>query len=345
MKNVYFRIIAIILLLVACYLTYVSCVHDTRYGIWKPLILDGSLFFSLGIGNLIYQYSRKGSLTRRFLQVSIWWALAVFLLSFTRSYGLGFHYSILIGFPALAVCSYFISRYYSRYLSNGQLLVALLLSEFMLEWFPRIFYWNYQRVSFPSTLFFSLGLLIGYFLYTKRNNITYIFTGICIVASVWMFTDGYTLWLNKLNYGTFTGKVKCTQMKDYQFVNEEGDTVRLSQWRGKKVLIDCWTQWCGICRKKMPVLQQMHERYKNSDKVYVTSLFVIYRNEKKEEGAQIVKEEGFSFPVWSIDTTHELLSDLNITGYPRVLIFDEEGCLIFHGSIEGAEELLKEREN
>ena len=45
--------------------------------------------------------------------------------------------------------------------------------------------------------------------------------------------------------------------------------------------------------------------------------------------------------MWSIGKTHELLTDLNIKTYPKVLIFDEEGCLVFHGSIEGAEKLLE----
>lgn len=341
-------IIAYVLLLLAFYLIYVLCAHAHRsvYGsILNVLLSEGALLISLSIGNLIYQYSEKGSLSRKFLQVMLWWSLAVLLFSFTRSCGLGFHYSILIGYPGLAACSYFISRYYSRYLSNGRLWSALLLSEFIMEWLARIFFWDRMEISFPSSLFFLLGLVTGVLLHKKRHYMTYLFTVVCLAVSVWIFTDDYRLWLNKVNYGTFTGKVERKFLKDYRFLNEKGDTVRLSDWKGKKVLIDCWTKHCGVCYRKMPVVQRLHERYKGSNKVYVTSLFVTYRNDKKEDGAKIVKEEGFSFPVWSIDKTHELLSNLKIDGYPCVLIFDEEGCLIFHGSIEGAEELLEKETN
>ena len=116
-------------------------------------------------------------------------------------------------------------------------------------------------------------------------------------------------------------------LKDYQFLNEKGDTVRLSDWKGKKVLMDCWAKYCGVCRKKMFMVQRVYEHYKESDKVYVTSLFVVYRNEKKGEGTKIVKKEGFSFSVWSIDKTYELLSNLNITGYPQVCCFSMKGAV------------------
>lgn len=341
MKNTIRYVIAYVLLLLAFYSIYVLCgyahrsVHDS---ILNVLLSEGALLLSLGIGNLIYQYSKKKSLIRKFLQVMLWWFLAVLLFSFTREH---FYYSVLIGYPGLTVCSYFISRYYSRYLSNGQLWSALLLSEFILEWLSRIFFWDMTAVSFPSALFFLLGLVTGVLLHKKRNYMTYLFTVVCLAASVWMFIDGYKLWLNQVWYDTFTGKVERRFLKDYQFLNEKGKTVRLSDWKGKKVLIDCWTKQCGVCYRKMPIVQRLHERYKESGKIYVTSLFVAYRNDKKEDGAKIVKEEDFSFPVWSIDRTHELLSDLHIMSYPCVLLFDEEGCLVFHGSIEGAEEFLE----
>ena len=333
--NKFFSVIAIILLLVACYVAY-RCGQHSIY----LFMSEGMFLLSLGMGNFIYWFSKKNSSTRHFLQISVWYVLTICVVSVTRS-ALGFDYSILIGCPVWFLFAYLICRHYTKWLSVRNILFALLLPCFILEWLDRVFYWERNNVSFPSSLFFLLGLITGILLYKKRNYITYLFVSFYLLASIWMFTDGYKLWLNKLNYGTFTGRVERTIMKDYQFLNEEGDTVRLSDWKGKKVLIDCWTKYCGICYQKMPIIQRLHERYKESDKVYVTGLFVTYRDDKKEEGAKIVEEEGFSFPVWSIDKTHELLSDLNITGYPRVLLFDEEGSLVFHGNIEGAEEYLK----
>ena len=339
MKTIILRIVSIVLLVAVGYLLSIMVGRAS----WEAVLSYGLFFFSIGIGNLVYWFSKKGSPVRRFLQVSAWFVMTYYLVCLIRmnGIGLGFSYCILIGYPILSAFSYLICRYYSKWLSIKGIVLALFFSCFIMEWLFRIFYWDITVTSLPSSIFLLLGLITGILLYVRRNYLTYIFTGFCLVASVWMFVIGSEYWLNYQNYGTFTGKVERTVMKDYQFLNEEGDTVCLSQWKGKKVLVDCWSKYCGICYQKMPIVQRLHERYKESDRVYVTSLFVVYRNEKQEEGAKIVKEEGFSFPVWSIGKTHELLTDLNIKTYPKVLIFDEEGCLVFHGSIEGAEKLLE----
>lgn len=46
---------------------------------------------------------------------------------------------------------------------------------------------------------------------------------------------------------------------DFEYTRADGSTVRLSDLRGKKVIINFWATWCLPCREEMPDLQQVYE--------------------------------------------------------------------------------------
>lgn len=304
-------------------------------------IVMSILCIELGMVFLLYAYSSKYAVFHKFLEWVIWGVVAYFLFIFpVRIWSAPI--SCAVEFFVAFVLVYILCGKGQRIgMKSVTSFYAMIVSLLVLEFPVRLLDFEASLISFPGFILYVLGAACAWMLFQRKSLWMCGFTFIGCVFSLFYAFKGFEYWGNKVSYGTFTGKVERTAMKDYRFLNEEGDTVRLSDWEGKKVLVDCWTKHCGYCYQAMPIVQRLYERYKESNQVYVTSLFVAYRNEKKEEGAKIVEEEGFSFPVWSIDRTHELLSDLNITGYPRVLLFDEEGCLVFHGNIEGAEEFLK----
>lgn len=52
----------------------------------------------------------------------------------------------------------------------------------------------------------------------------------------------------------------------------DGKTQRLSQWRGKKVLLNFWATWCGPCRAEMPRLSAAQSRYAGDAQVVGVAL-------------------------------------------------------------------------
>ena len=53
----------------------------------------------------------------------------------------------------------------------------------------------------------------------------------------------------------------CDGKYVYTYVDPEGKEVRLSDFRGKFVLVDFWASWCGPCMDEMPNVKAIYEKY------------------------------------------------------------------------------------
>lgn len=52
-----------------------------------------------------------------------------------------------------------------------------------------------------------------------------------------------------------------TEAPDFSSSEPDDKTFRLSQLKGKYILLDFWASWCPDCRKDIPVVRDMHKKY------------------------------------------------------------------------------------
>ncbi|HLR71405.1 MAG TPA: redoxin domain-containing protein [Pseudogracilibacillus sp.] len=57
------------------------------------------------------------------------------------------------------------------------------------------------------------------------------------------------------------GLEKGNLAPDFELETTEGDTVKLSDFRGEKVMLNFWATWCPPCRAEMPDMQKFHEEH------------------------------------------------------------------------------------
>ena len=113
---------------------------------------------------------------------------------------------------------------------------------------------------------------------------------------------------------------------DFLLPDMGGQAVRLSQLKGKVVLLNVWATWCGPCRKEMPTMEALARRLSGED-------FVLLAVSQDVDGAVTVKpylqEGGYTFPVL-LDVQGEVGRKYGVTGYPETFIIDRQGQVVYH---------------
>ena len=123
----------------------------------------------------------------------------------------------------------------------------------------------------------------------------------------------------------------CSTLAGAKFVDfaatYNGKTQRLSDYvgKGKLVVADFWASWCGTCRKEIPNLINIHEKY--GDKVLVLGIATWDNPEDTEKAIAELK-----IPYPQMLNTQKAGSDAySITGIPEIIVFAPDGTILHRG--------------
>ncbi len=108
----------------------------------------------------------------------------------------------------------------------------------------------------------------------------------------------------------------------FELKDTAGKLWRLSDLRGKVVLLNLWASWCETCKEELPSIQNLINLEKGNSKLIFIS--VLY-NDSPEKALEYLKANGFAFPVL-IDTGN-VAGIYGITGVPETFIIDKKGTL------------------
>ncbi len=87
--------------------------------------------------------------------------------------------------------------------------------------------------------------------FTPTTRVRSLYRRLLAVATAWFFVPA----------GLCAGTKDLPVAPNWSLKNLDGTTVRLSDFRGKVVILDFWTTWCPPCRKEMPGLVELQKRY------------------------------------------------------------------------------------
>ena len=109
---------------------------------------------------------------------------------------------------------------------------------------------------------------------------------------------------------------------DFQLQNLDGQSISLSDLKGKPVLVNFWATWCRPCVFEMPYLQEIYEEW--SDKGLV--LLAINIGDSSSEVEQFLQNHNLSLPVL-LDTNKAVAQRYNIRGIPTTFFIDKDGII------------------
>ena len=112
------------------------------------------------------------------------------------------------------------------------------------------------------------------------------------------------------------------QEADFTLTDLQGKTWTLKQLKGKVVLVNFWATWCPPCRKEMPDLNTLYQRFKDQGFVILA-----ISDEEVDKVKPFLAERNISYPVM-LDPGRKVNELFQVEGIPKSFVYDRDGKLV-----------------
>ena len=117
---------------------------------------------------------------------------------------------------------------------------------------------------------------------------------------------------------------------DFTVYDREGNTVRLSDFHGKPVVLNFWASWCGPCKMEMPDFEEIYKEY-GEDIHFVMVNLTDGAQETMKTATTFLDNSGYTFPVY-YDKDTDAAYTYQVYGIPVTYFINAEGHLIAQGN-------------
>jgi peroxiredoxin len=112
------------------------------------------------------------------------------------------------------------------------------------------------------------------------------------------------------------------QTADFTLQDLQGRPWHLRNLKGKVVLVNFWATWCPPCRKEMPDLQALYDKYKDQG-----FLVLSISDEEMDKVSPFIAERKITYPVL-LDPGRKVNDDFVVEGIPKSFVYDREGKMV-----------------
>ena len=113
---------------------------------------------------------------------------------------------------------------------------------------------------------------------------------------------------------------------DFTVLDANGKEVKLSDFRGKPVVVNFWATWCGYCVKEMPAFEEVYQQM-GSDIHFLMVNVTDGVEETVDKASAFIAGSGYTFPVY-YDTQYSATLTYGAYSLPMTFFFDAEGYAI-----------------
>ena len=140
---------------------------------------------------------------------------------------------------------------------------------------------------------------------------------------------------NKQTATSSSNENKAIQAYDFTAMDKDGKTVKLSDFKGKKVYINMWASWCGPCMREIPELEKTYQKLKDNKDIVFLSMTSPNDSEFKNQSPQDkskdvilnkAKELGVTYPVL-FDVNDRFIINYAIRSFPTHIFINSDGTI------------------
>lgn len=111
---------------------------------------------------------------------------------------------------------------------------------------------------------------------------------------------------------------------DFKLMDLNGKNVSLSDFKGKKVLLNFWATWCPPCRAEMPDIEKLYQENKDSDLV----ILGVNLGEDTQTVKSFIDKNKYNFNIL-LDSDQAVAIKYNIVSIPTSFFIDKEGNIVY----------------
>ncbi len=157
----------------------------------------------------------------------------------------------------------------------------------------------------------------------KAFNWTNLFSIASLLFS--FFWVGFTYFQNQDDLITsISAPQKGFLAPDFELPDLEGESTRLSDLKGKVVIVNVWASWCKPCQYEMPAMQKIFEEYSDNEFVLLAVNNTIQDN--LSDVTSFVDAHNLTFPIL-LDNTGEVANLYRVQALPSTFFIDKNGII------------------
>jgi cytochrome c biogenesis protein CcmG/thiol:disulfide interchange protein DsbE len=159
---------------------------------------------------------------------------------------------------------------------------------------------------------------------TKKQR-SWIYTGffIGLIILLFLFNNSDYLFGKEEENGPYPPNY-VAGTTDFSLPTTDGKVIKLSDYKGKIVLIDFWATWCGPCKRGIPDLIALKKKYGNKG---FEVIGISLDTDTKEEVVPFIKKYGINYPVaYGNQSVYQQYG--GIRAIPTSFIIDKQGKII-----------------
>lgn len=119
---------------------------------------------------------------------------------------------------------------------------------------------------------------------------------------------------------------------DLAYPDVDGNIVKISDYRGKVLIVDFWASWCGPCRAEIPKVKAIAQEYKDNDKVAFLSISI---DNKPNKWLEALEAENMPWKqLLASEAGKEAMAKYSFNGIPFIVAIAPDGT-IFRRNLRG----------